>query len=215
MHLVDNHYFSKLVVFHIFDLHFYISQSYKANVLADWIQHSQIGSFASTFTNSHLTWLMLTIMGPFNTWDQWFINHICLQYYFTCSNSSSIWYFHSKKSYKYSFLLKTPCIWYLGQIKYLVSISGWKSHILIFYYLHVFGWWNSISTLHQFVSLWVLQRRCTFSVISEAVCSKLLQMVLQVYFLSWRWYSVWHLLSDIVIFQNCQKWFYEIIINWL
>ena len=35
------------------------------------------------FANSHLTWLVLTIIGPFSTWYLWSINHICLQYQFT------------------------------------------------------------------------------------------------------------------------------------
>ena len=35
---------SKGLQIHIFSLYFYISQSYKANALLDWIQHSQIAA---------------------------------------------------------------------------------------------------------------------------------------------------------------------------
>ena len=50
-----------------------------------------------------------------------------------------------------------------------------------FFYLPVPGWWNGINIIWQIVSLWVLQRSCSFSVIVEAVCSKLPQLSLFCY----------------------------------
>ena len=86
----------------------------------------------------------------------------------------------------------------------MVSISGWKSHILILCYLPVLGWWSGISTLLQFISLWVLQRSCTFSVISEPVCRKLPQLFL----LSYPWYI---LQSDIYCLT---LWYSKLFYKW-
>ena len=66
---------------------------------------------------------------------------------------------------------KNPLCLVIELYNYVVSISGWNLHS------SVPGWWNGINIIWKIVPLWVLQRSCSFSVIVEAVCSKLPQLL--------------------------------------
>ena len=92
----------------------------------------------------------------------------------------------------------------------IFSINFWVK--FTFFCLPVPGWWNGINIIWQIVSLWVLQRSCSFSVIVEAVYSKLPQLSLFCYlfwlssivnYLSYYWMTikvVYSVLSSWTIF---------------
>ena len=93
-------------IIHIFGFSFYITQSYKVNALAALFQYPQIREIDLLLHfQIHTLNRSMTIMGPFSTWDNGYINHICLVHNFNC-NSSSIWYLSQNKILGTNFWVK-------------------------------------------------------------------------------------------------------------
>ena len=88
---------------------------FNSNVIQIIGGHFYICKF-TPFVEARLLWV------PLEPETNNYFNQMCLVHSFYC-NSSNIWYFHCKNCYKYYFSLKTTCVWYLGQVKHVISIS--------------------------------------------------------------------------------------------